>query len=234
MANQLTSWRTRPIVVWSRTLGRRLGFTRWLSSVLGGAAPEQRFAERLLGQIHTGDCVWDIGANVGDYTRQFARSVGDTGMVYAFEPHPATYSLLAERCSALVNVTPMAVALGACDASLQLIAGQDALAATSRLTDTSSAGITVAVRSVLSLLHGDQLRPANIMKIDVEGHELEVLTGMAAALNDDSLRALGVEVHFGQLHARGVPAAPAHIERLLRAAQFCIKWTDSSHLVATR
>ena len=37
---------------------------------------------------HPGSIVFDVGANIGSYTLPLARTVGVTGMVYAFEPHP--------------------------------------------------------------------------------------------------------------------------------------------------
>jgi predicted methyltransferase len=34
--------------------------------------------------VSPGNCVWDVGANVGFYARQFAHAVGASGHVYAF------------------------------------------------------------------------------------------------------------------------------------------------------
>jgi FkbM family methyltransferase len=45
-------------------------------------------------EVKEGDVVLDLGANVGYYTLLFAKLVGETGKVFAFEPDPRFFSLL--------------------------------------------------------------------------------------------------------------------------------------------
>lgn len=80
---------------------------------------------------------------------------------------------------------------------------------------------------------GDALAP-NVIKIDVEGFEWEVLEGLGAHLASSSLRAIGVEVHFGILRERGLADAPQRIEDLLVRNGFRLLWPDNSHLLAIR
>ena len=44
--------------------------------------------------VRPGMVVWDVGANAGFYTLAFARLVGNTGRVYAFEPSSTTFRIL--------------------------------------------------------------------------------------------------------------------------------------------
>ena len=63
-----------------------------LDRVTGNQTYEARFMRALNARVRPGDVVWDIGANVGMYTQQFAHAVGRSGRVIAFEPAPTKRS----------------------------------------------------------------------------------------------------------------------------------------------
>src|SRR5262249_26999290 len=73
-----------------------------------------------------------------------------------------------------------------------------------------------------------------MVKIDVEGHELEVLRGMGQVLRAGTLRDVFIEVHFAIFEATGRSEKPALIERLLSDCGFKLQWIDQSHLHAYR
>lgn len=227
------SWRTNGLVLKARDAGRLIGINRWIASrLLRGY--ETKYKSYFATCIHPGDCVWDIGANVGYYTRFFAERVGAKGKVLAFEPSPVNYRYLVEQCSALGNVALFQCGLGNADGKLHLKQGKDELGATSRVTESPSDGVVVEIRSGESLLADGTANVPQIIKIDVEGFEWEVLEGMAALLKQKHLRAIGVEVHFGILKERGMRGVPQQIESLLRDSGFSFTWPDTSHLFALR
>ena len=47
--------------------------------------------------IQEGDTVIDLGANIGYYTLIFAKLVGESGHVFAFEPEPSNFELLSKN-----------------------------------------------------------------------------------------------------------------------------------------
>ena len=86
---------------------RDLGITPILGRMLdrvgffgGGEGYEEQFSQRLLSEVRPGDIVWEVGANLGIYTRQFCERVGDEGRVVAFEPTPACFDDLGNNCRA--------------------------------------------------------------------------------------------------------------------------------------
>jgi hypothetical protein len=90
------------------------------------------------------------------------------------------------------------------------------------------------------LARGDDLIASGLatvptmVKLDVEGHELDVLHGMANTLTDRRLTHLFIEVHFAVLHRTGRKDVPAKLERFLEMKGFRISWVDQSHLHARR
>lgn len=228
------TWHTNPAFIGLRNMARSLGLTRPMARLRGSRKYEHAFDEALFAALKTGDVVWDVGANVGYYTRRFAEAVGPEGHVLAFEPFPATAERLRADMQAISNYTLQVTALGAEAGNVTMEAGEDALASTSRIVADSGKGIIVRVSTGDALVRQGDVPVPTVVKIDTEGFELEVLRGMSDLLRKPELRAVFVEVHFGLLSERGQSRAPADIERLLRVAGFTTRWVDSSHIAAER
>lgn len=231
------SWRTGRGAVRLRSLGRALGLNRVVASITVGVGYERRFRQALVTSVRAGDTIWDVGANAGIYATLFSNLTGPGGRVFAFEPGPGSQQRLRAAVAALDNVTVMPVALGARKATVYLQQGLDALGATSQITNDGAAApgrVAVQQEAGDDLVSAAVVASPNVIKIDTEGHELEVLRGLEATLRNTTLRAVCVEVHFGLLEARNLPDAPSEIEQLLSAAGFTVAWPDSSHIVARR
>lgn len=146
---------------------------------------------RLREWVATGDWVVDVGANVGHYTMYLSRLVGPAGRVLAFEPVPETFELLAANMSyaRAHNVTLFNAA-----ASAQLsIAGVSMPQFSSGLANYYMAGITLEGGAELDVLTMpiDSVMPPHrvtLVKVDVEGHELQAIRGMERLLRRDRPR----------------------------------------------
>lgn len=127
------SWRTNWAVLRLRNLGRSLGLNRLIGSLLAGKDYEDRFQAAMLGSIRQGDIVWDVGANIGLYSKKFSAITGSAGKVFAYEPSPTNLQRLNTAVASLVNVTVLPVALGEHEGVVVLEQGDDPLGATSRI-----------------------------------------------------------------------------------------------------
>ncbi len=226
-------------VVKIRSMTRKLGLNKLIGSLLIGNRYEDKFGPAFEACIRAGDTVWDVGANVGLYTAVFLEATGQTGRVVAFEPTAACFAQLRGRFSDIdpVRVTLMNIALGDSDGTTSMVVDPDPLAATHQIVSKHTTGarfMTVNVRTASSLVQEAPGLFPNSVKIDVEGHEGAVLDGFGTLLADRRLHSIGIEVHFGLLDARGESARPRQMERILSRNGFAVRWTDPSHLLATR
>lgn len=140
--------------------------------------PEYKILHNL---INTGDWVIDIGANVGHYTKRFSELVGVHGRVIAFEPVPATFSLLSANIQLFAHSNVSLINAAVSDTVG--IVGMSIPKFSTGLTNYYEAHLTSVPDSALSVLTMslDSLgisHQISLVKIDAEGHESFVLAGM--------------------------------------------------------
>jgi FkbM family methyltransferase len=138
--------------------------------------------------IQPGMTVIDVGANVGVYTFSAANQVGSTGRVIAIEPFSGCVRSLEETCriNQFSQVTVCAGAASDRNGILKL-----AVQASSELNEVVSNDVDLegnyeAVKcfTLDSLIESQQLTRLDYLKIDAEGHEMQVLEGCDRILQD--------------------------------------------------
>jgi FkbM family methyltransferase len=217
-------------------------YLRWMSTF----GYEEKFGTALIKAIESDSIVWDIGANVGLYSEKFSQAGART--VVCFEPAPGAIAELTKKFPPTADSQPavliMPMALSNQSGTAQMAAA--GASPTNKLAAArNSDGDDVESLSVISTVDVTVMRAdeairelgvpvPNIVKVDVEGFELEVLEGFGAYLAAPELRAVFVEVHFALLHDRGLDNAPELINEMLVAAGFEVRWLDLSHLCGIR
>lgn len=71
---------------------------------------ERKFRHQLLSSLSI-DCVWDVGANVGQFASEL-RVLGYKGLIFSFEPDPTAFQVLSTRAAHDRNWVTFNVALG--------------------------------------------------------------------------------------------------------------------------
>jgi FkbM family methyltransferase len=224
----------------TRSAARKVGLTRLIGRFFGTGAYEQKFSSSMLSNVRKGDCIWDVGANVGHYATQFCELTGPTGTVVAFEPSPDNQGLLNKATADYQNLVVVPFALGQREESVALQQGMDSTGATSKIVSNNQVPGAGAKSHQVKVLTAEQVvaegkaKTPNFIKIDTEGYELDVLKGMGQMLAAAGLRVLCIEVHFRLLEERGQEDAPALIDEILCSNGFDVNWVDASHIVAFR
>lgn len=139
--------------------------------------------------LRPGMVFFDIGANVGYFSVIAARLVGETGKVYAFEPVPENADILQHNIQlnnfANVNIYQKAVSNspGVGELLLAEFSGGSALAHGDTPPDLKDS-ISVELVSIDSVVYEENFKPPSMIKIDVEGAEIEVLLGMQRTMKE--------------------------------------------------
>ena len=148
------------------------------SAALYVGLPEWDDMQFVLRYLRAGEHFVDVGANIGSYTLLAAGCLEGV-QVTAVEPDAAARAQLLENLdlNGVTSVTVVAAALGARVGSVAFTMGRDSL---NRIATGSDREVVQVPMRTLDQLAGD--RPATLVKIDVEGAELEVLRGAERTL----------------------------------------------------
>ena len=146
--------------------------------------------------IRPGDAVVDAGAHIGYMTILSALASGPSGQVVAWEPHPELFAVLERNVAEaaprrrLARITLRNAALGRTPGRAELVI-PDGAASNDGTSHLAHAGIpagqsvSVKVETIDEIL-GDAR--VGVMKLDVEGSELQVLRGASRALRNGRIR----------------------------------------------
>lgn len=141
---------------------------------------ERRKLDSFVSRIRTGATVWDVGANVGLYALPSARACGPGGRVFAFEPMPRNVDYLRRHLAmnVLQNVVIVEAAVGRRPGRLRMANGGSP---SESHVDPDGALEVAAIALDQWRTACDAPAPA-LVKIDVEGAEVDVLEGARETL----------------------------------------------------
>lgn len=146
--------------------------------------------------------VVDIGANIGQFSAAILLFAPDTSLL-AVEPDPDVHARLTAHLASARNVRTVCAAAGAETGTLPL--QRAALPVMSTLRADGLSGYDLVGSVEVAVLTLDELTrdvpTVDLLKIDVEGFELEVLQGAQAVLR--RTRFLLVELGLGREQSRG-------------------------------
>jgi FkbM family methyltransferase len=135
-------------------------------------------------EIRIGEHVVDIGAKIGMYTLVFSKLVGSTGKVFSFEPTPKSFEILRKNkiTNSLVNVViEQKAVIDKNQKEMLELLEFDGL---NRINNSCENGIPVNCVSLDNYFLGCE-KSLSLMKIDVEGSEPRVFSGMKNILEEN-------------------------------------------------
>ncbi|MFL6282256.1 MAG: FkbM family methyltransferase [Pyrinomonadaceae bacterium] len=160
-----------------------------------------------------GPVVFDVGANVGDYSLTVRRHV-PAAEVYAFEPSAHVYEELARNVSAAGRVRPFNLGLSDEEKTVELysytvegaeaslISSIDRRLPTQVLNVEVSASEAVKVQTLDRFCEEQGVGRIDFLKLDVEGHELAVLRGAGRMLSEGRVSMIQFEFGPANIYSR--------------------------------
>ncbi len=134
--------------------------------------------DALAGFLCKGGVFFDIGANAGVYSLWIASLRNPAISAQAFEPSPELCALLSGNLATnqITNIQLNNCALGRTEGTVTLIAGSGNKGE-NRIATTPSAneGLSVPMTTLPAFLAAKNIARIDALKIDVEGHEVDVL-----------------------------------------------------------
>lgn len=174
--------------------------------------------------LRPGMTIVDAGAHIGQYSMLASARVGPEGRVHAFEPHPGLYEVLGRnlRRADCSNVVARRLALGRSHGTRDLFLHPSDNAGATSLRPRDGAPPDPRVRVTATTLDryvgANRLRRVDLVKIDVEGAEIEVLEGAVRTLDANPDIVLVVE--FLRPNARRFGHTVEDLEARLRRLRF--------------
>ncbi|MCB9079357.1 MAG: FkbM family methyltransferase [Anaerolineaceae bacterium] len=168
-----------------------------------------------------GEMAVDVGANIGYTTSILAKQVGQNGSVVSFEPHPFIYQELNNNVNNWRHdlgwryIVTHSLALSSQSGNCDLAIPQDfhVNRGTAYVANSGHQPDTVTVKAQRSTLDSMIQARIDILKIDVEGHEFEVLKGARHLLKFHQIR----DIVFEEQHDY-----PSEVTQLLEAYGYII------------
>lgn len=170
---------------------------------------EQANVETLRSLVRPGDCVWDIGANIGQMTYVLSKLVGPAGHVLAVEPGPRNADTLRRTCRKRCAIIEAAVSDRTGYAHFSGDGRSDA-----SIRDDGALLVRTVTLDELAGRHGTP----GLVKMDIEGHEHPAFRG-AARLLADARPILVVE-----FHGQGLPDRDIDTETRDLVASYGYRW----------
>jgi len=153
------------------------------------------------------DCVFDVGANRGQYAAMLRKDAGFSGVILSFEPNPDVFAELSRRAAADAKWHVFNLALSDFDgmASFNIMAAdqfsslkkpaqqQDAVFADRNLVTRTVEMQCRRIDGLLPELRATYGFKRPFLKMDTQGHDLSVCEGAALALQEMA----GVQTELG-------------------------------------
>ena len=180
--------------------------------------PESIFSKYLASILTKNDVFFDLGAHTGRHTLPAAKYVGPTGRVFAFEPIHTSFAKLHSNImlNSFNNVVTINKAV--LDKPNKLIeifihpimpvestnTGESSISSIKIIDQKLSPKLLATTTTIDEIVMQHQIHEIKLIKIDVQGGELQVLNGALSTLKNKIIQNIYLEIHLLELQDLGI------------------------------
>jgi len=170
--------------------------------------------------IRPGMAIIDIGAHIGYYTVFFAKLVGPTGTVYAFEADKDNFKLLEKNVGSRKNVHLFNEAISDKDGFIDFYKIKSSTGCHSLIAPQNDEfkKINIPTTTIDSFIEKHHLNKVDFIKIDIEGGEYLALLGMQKLFNTG--RDLSIIMEFRPEAINSAKINPQEFLKIIRGFGF--------------
>jgi FkbM family methyltransferase len=188
-----------------RHFGAEVHGIGYMQKLRKGGAPKDAVArqrEMLGNKVQT---IVDAGANIGHTAENYLKTFPHA-QVHAFEPFADSFGQMQQRIGSNPRAKLLAMGLAASSGTAKLHVNKSA--ATDSLLTTASLGVSsddacatigevdITLTTLDSYAAENNLKNIDILKMDVQGYEIEVLKGATQLLDAGSISMIFTECYF--------------------------------------
>lgn len=175
----------------------------WNIYLHGSYVVEESYAKYMMSYCEQSKIIFDVGANIGYYTIQFAQKTD--GKVYAFEPMNYQFNSLLKNIelNELKNVYPIKKIVSDYEGNQRIyFSGMDNTAASSLVVKSDEYEDVPSI-TLDKFCNKNDVQSIDLLKIDVEGYELHVLKGLSEMLYTNKIEHMFIEIVEQHLQKAG-------------------------------
>ena len=161
---------------------------------------EYKFLKETCNKLKEESIIFDVGANIGDYSKEI-RKINNKSTIYCFEPVPNTFKKLKETHLNTKDIILNNFAFSNEIKEFEMFEygkhyGTNSIEKHEELISEETKKIKIYLNTIDNFCKQEKIEKIDFLKIDVEGHEVNVLKGARDMIKNKKINIIQLEYNY--------------------------------------